>query len=239
MAALPLNDNIDYPESDGRPLGETERHRQEIVDLIYGLQRHFRESPDVYVGGDMFIYYTRGNPRAVVCPDVFVVRGVDKTVRDTFKVWEEDDRRPGLVIEVTSASSRKEDLMDKKSLYALLGVEEYFLFDPREEYLFPSLQGFRLQGGRYVPITPDRDGSLRSETTGLLLRRDDDGRSRLVDAATGARLPRIDELEGLHLSAEARADEEAAARRAAEARAEAAEEELARLRRELAQRMPG
>jgi hypothetical protein len=52
----------------------------------------------------------------------------------------------------------------------VLKVREYFLFDPRDEYLQPSLQGFRLQDGRYVAILPI-DGRLPSETTGLHLER--------------------------------------------------------------------
>jgi Uma2 family endonuclease len=230
-------------------LAETERHRQEIVDLIFGLQRHFSDVPDVYVGGNMFIYPTPLDRRAAVAPDVFVVRGVDKAVRRTFRVWEEGGHRPCLVIEVTSESTRDEDMVEKMGKYSRLGVEEYFLFDPLGEYLSPPLQGFRLVRGRYFGIPLEKDGSLVSRTTGVLLRRDD-GRARLVNAATGEPLPYIEELDGLRRAAEARAAEEAEARqtaearaveeaearRAAEVRAAAAEEELARLRREIAER---
>jgi Uma2 family endonuclease len=224
MAAIPFQRDIHYPESDGRPLGETERHRQEIVDLIFGLQQHYRDTPDVYVGGNMFVYSSRGDRSTVVCPDVFVVKGVDKTVRRTFKTWEEGNRRPCLVIEVTSESSREEDV-DKKAKYIRLGVEEYFLFDPLGEYLSPSLQGFRLLGGRYLSIPPQKDGSLPSRTTGLILRREGE-KLRLVNAATGEPLVRTDEIDARRQAAEARAAEETAARRAAEARA--AEETAAR-----------
>lgn len=242
MAAIPFQRDIDYPESDGRPLAETERHRQEIVDLIFGLQRHFSDAPDVYVGGNMFIYPTPLDRRAAVAPDVFVVKGVGKQIRRTFRVWEEGDRRPCLVIEVTSESTQEEDMVEKMGKYARLGVEEYFLFDPLGEYLSPPLQGFRLVKGRYFGIPLEKDGSLVSQTAGVVLRREN-GRARLVNAATGEPLPYVEELEGLRRAAEDRADQEAKARRkesearrAAEARAAAAEEELARLRREIAER---
>jgi len=220
MAALPFQHDIDYPESDGKPLGETPRHRQEIVDLIYALEQRHRETSDVCVEGNMFLYYERGNRGAVVCPDVFLVKGVDKKVRDTFKVWEEGGHIPSLVIEVTSASTRDEDLIDKKTTYANLGVEEYFLFDPLGEYLSPSLQGFRLLGNRYRPIQPETDGSLRMMTTGLKIRREAQ-RARLVDAATGEPLRRMEEVT------------ESERRNAKALRA--AEEEIARLRRQLAE----
>jgi len=226
VAALPFQREIDYPESDGRPLAETERHRQVIVDLIYGLQQRYGETPDVYVGGNLFLYYEKGNRSAVVAPDVFVVKGVGKESRNTYKVWEEGGRVPFLVIEVTSASTSDEDLVDKKGKYLRLGVEEYVLFDPLEEYLAPSMQGFRLRNGRYVAIPPHEDGSLESTTTGLVLRREGQ-RLRLVDAATGEPLLWVDEEKPLRRAAEARAAQEAEARHAAEARA-AREEEARR-----------
>ena len=84
----------------------------------------------------MFLYYEEGDPRKVVCPDVFVTLNVpSNTKRRTFKVWEEG-KGPDLVIEITSKKTRKEDLHKKFDLYRdVLGVREYFLFDPLEEYL--------------------------------------------------------------------------------------------------------
>ena len=225
MAAIPLQRDIDYPESDGRPLGESDLHRDEIVDLVFALRQRYREVPDVYVAGDLFLYYTRGDRQAVVCPDVFLVRGVPKGPRRTYKLWEEG-KGPSLVIEVTSASSRDEDLEEKPGKYARLGVEEYFLFDPLDEYLSPRLQGFRLAGGRYLPIepeTPAADIALISRTTGLRLRVEGE-RLRLVDLATGRPLPRTEEEPLAREAAEARAA-------AAEARADALAAELERLRR--------
>lgn len=228
MAAFPLERDIDYPESDGRPLGETDLHREEIVDLIYALQRRYEDDPNVYVAGNLFLYYARGNRSAVVCPDVFVVPGARKHRRRTYKLWEERVG-PSFVIEVTSESTQDEDLVDKMRKYALLGVEEYFLFDPLDEYLVPQLQGFRLAEGRYHRIQPEADGSLTSQATALRLRVEEE-HLRFVDAVTGEPLLRSREVEDAAIAAqraaEARAEE-------AEARATAAEEELARLRRAL------
>jgi Uma2 family endonuclease len=248
MAALPLQHDIDYPESDGRPLGETDLHRDEIVDLVYALRQRYLATPDVYVSGNLFIYPKRGD-RSSLCPDVFVVKGVPKGRRRTYKLWEEG-QRPVFVIEITSTSTQYEDQVEKKEKYMRLGVEEYFLFDPLDEYLSPQLQGFRLAGERYWPIEPEDDGSLASRTTGLRLQVEGGERLRLIDLATGMPLPRTEEeavarksaeaarqvAEAARQAAEKRAEEEAAARRAAEVRAAAAEEEIARLRRELAER---
>lgn len=186
MNAIPLQRDVYYPESDGQPMAETDLHRDEMFDLIQALKRRYRNEPDVYVTGNLFLYYAQGNPRAVVAPDVFLVKGVPKGQRRTYKLWEEG-RVPSLVIELTSDSTRDEDLSKKKLCYERLGVEEYFLHDPYQDYLNPALQGFRLLNGRYQRIDPEADGSLRSLTTGLRLRIEGP-RLRLVDVATGERL---------------------------------------------------
>jgi len=186
MSAIPLQRDIYYPESDGQPMAETDLHRDEMFDLIQALKRRYRGVPDVYVSGNLFFYYIKGDPRAVVAPDVFLVKGVEKRPRRTYKLWEEG-RVPSLVIELTSDSTRDEDLSRKKVCYERLGVEEYFLHDPYQDYLDPALQGFRLTNDRYQRIEPETDGSLRSLVTGLLLRIEGP-RLRLVDAATGERL---------------------------------------------------
>ncbi len=69
----------------------------------------------------------------------------------------------------------------------VLKVSEYFLFDPRSEYLNPPLQGFRLVGGDYVPIEPVA-GRLPSEVLGLHLEHDG-AHLRLFDPATNQWLP--------------------------------------------------
>jgi Uma2 family endonuclease len=243
MAAIPLQQEIEYPTADGQPMAETTLHRKIMTDMIEGLEHHFEHMPDVWVGGNLFLYYERGNPRAVVAPDVLLVHGVSKWDRRIYKLWEEGGRVPSLVMEITSSSTHDEDV-DKKEDYRRLGVAEYFLFDPYGDYLEPNLQGYRLESGWYVPISPEPDGSLRSQTTGLLLRTEGN-RLRLIDPVTGQPLPWVREKAAAREAAEKRAMDEAAARAAAEERAaeEAAarrtaeerlrllEEELARLRR--------
>jgi Uma2 family endonuclease len=192
MNAIPLQRDIYYPESDGQPMAETDLHRDEMFDLIQALKRRYRDTADVYVTSNLFLYYAQGDPRAVVAPDIFLVKGVAKEQRRTCKLWEEG-RVPSLVIELTSDSTRDEDLSKKKLCYERLGVEEYFVHDPYQDYLDPALQGFRLVNGRYQRIEPEADGSLRSLATGLLLRTEGP-RLRLVDAASGEPLPWSEEI---------------------------------------------
>ena len=67
---------IVYPESDGKPMAETDIHRDLMVDFIDMLQHHFIDEP-VYVSGNLMMYYEQGT-RKSVAPDVFVVHGVSK-----------------------------------------------------------------------------------------------------------------------------------------------------------------
>jgi Uma2 family endonuclease len=218
MAAIPLKQDVFYPERDGQPMGETGIHGKEIRELTMALELRYRDRPDVYVGADMLMYYVEGDPTRCVCPDVFVTFGIPKEpLRRSYFFWKEGVP-PTLVIEVTS--DRRNDL-EKRKLYARLGVREYFIDDPLGEYLNPPLQGLRLVKGEYRPIEPAADGSLLSEVTGLRFRRE--GRwVRLIDAATGERLLWSEEKD------QALEVKERALR--------AAEEEIARLRRELERR---
>ena len=123
MLSPPLQRN-EYPESDGKPLGETDVHRREIAQIIEMLMLFFQSVADVYISGNLMFYYEEGNPGAVVSPDVFVVKGVPQGLRRTYKLWEEK-YPPVAVFEITSRSTRLEDKGNKRALYAMLGVREY------------------------------------------------------------------------------------------------------------------
>ncbi len=200
-------DDIDYPDSDGRPVAETPVHRDNLLVSVQLLQSWFAHDPMVYVSGNMFLYYERGNRYRALAPDVFVVLGVPRDKRRrSYKIWEEDGHAPDMVIEVTSLSSKEEDVDDKFDVYRdLLHVREYFLFDPYSEYLDPSLQGHRLIDGEYRPIEAVA-GRLPSEIAGLHLERS--GLDlRFYDPAKRAWLPTRQELEGMAERLEARAQD--------------------------------
>ena len=139
---------IDYPSSDGKPMTESEAQFLPLTYAALALREHFEQRGDVYVGANMFLYFEENNPRAVVAPDVFVVVGAPKHVRDSYLLWNEP-KGPDFVLEITSRSTRHQDQGRKKRIYASLGVGEYFLFDPTGDYLRPRLQGFVLRQGRY------------------------------------------------------------------------------------------
>lgn len=222
---------IHYPESDGKPMAETDVHIDALVYLRETLKAYFTAEPRVYVAGNMLLYYEEGNPAACVAPDVFVVRGVTKQERRTYKIWEEE-QSPTVVFEITSRSTRLEDLGTKRALYAELGVQEYFLYDPLGEYLRPPLQGYRLDDGEYERIVSERELVLHSESLGLDLRLEN-GRLRVLDSETQEPLLTPAEAYVARQVAEASAVQAAIQRHAAEDRAARAEAELVQLRAEL------
>jgi Uma2 family endonuclease len=163
-------DEVFYPSSDGKPMGETSVHVLLMVDLILALRQYFAARPDVYAIGNIFLYWEEGNPEARNSPDIMVVKGVShQEPRDNFKVWEEK-AVPSMVLELTSKETADEDLGSKKAVYQRLGVKEYFLFDPLREYLERPLMGYRLVDGLYEPLPPSPDGALISNELMLQLR---------------------------------------------------------------------
>jgi Uma2 family endonuclease len=185
---------IEYPDTDGKPMGETGIHVRVILYLYHALCNFFlrNKRTDAYVAADMFLYYEEGNPKACKAPDVMVILGVDGTYeRRSFKMWEEQ-ATPAVIFEVISRSTWIEDLVDKGALYLRLGVKEYFILDPLHEFLQLPFQGMRLVDGHYEPISPNADGSLTCQQLGIHLRRDG-AYLRVTDAETGERIPALEE----------------------------------------------
>ena len=176
-----------YPTTDGKPMAETDQHRELTIALIHTLKAYYAADPQVYVSGNLLLFYEQGNRRRHISPDVFVVKGVPKHDRLNYLVWEEG-KGPDVVIELTSSSTRHQDTRRKFQRYQdVLRVAEYFLFDPMGDYLNPRLQGYRLRRGRYAAIRPIRK-RLPSQILGLHLEMAEDT-LRLFDPATGVWLP--------------------------------------------------
>src|SRR5579871_2794817 len=210
---------ITYPISDGKPMGESDRHIDQMIYCKEALRFYFADRLDVYIASNNFLYWEEGNPKAVVSPDVYVVFGVSREQRDCYMAWKEGGKLPSVVIEITSLTTRGEDTNKKMRLYEqALHVPEYFRFDPRGDYLRPRLQGSELVNGEYVPM-PMMVDRIHSKMLGLDLVVDGD-RMRFYDPKREQWL--FTPLENAR-------------------RAEAAEAEIARLQAELEalRRQPG
>lgn len=225
------------PESDGKPMAETDTHRRYMLDVLDALDEHYRDDPWTYVTGNIFLYYPDETGKLhAVSPDIFVVHGVEKKDRRIYNMKVEN-KAPDVVIELSSLSTQMEDLGNKRFLYARLGVKEYFLFDPFGEAINPLLRGFRLADGEYMPIVGTR---LLSQVLGLELRLEE-GKLRLYNPKTCEYLLTREETHRARRAAEIARQAAEVARQAAEAKAaqeeaarKAVEAELVRLREELA-----
>src|SRR5271163_5014636 len=91
---------IEYPSSDGKPMAETDTHRDWMFTNIDRLERYF-SGRKVYVSGNLLIYYVKGDPRKCVAPDTFVVKNCKPGKKEIFKIWQER-RKPDFVLENTS-----------------------------------------------------------------------------------------------------------------------------------------
>lgn len=234
MSTITVLREIDYPESDGKPMGETELHRNWTIRIQDILRQRYR-GQSVYVASDLLLYYEEGSPTKFVVPDCFVVQNCATHLRRTFQTWKEG-RVPDVVIEVTSQSTSRADMIDKPVVYEMMGVQEYFLFDPTSDYLKSSLQGYRLIDRQFREISPI-DGRLRCLTLGVDLSVHDQD-LQIFDFETGVeqlteaefeQSARLEAEQGRERERNARKREQAA-RVAAEDRVRELEEELRRLK---------
>ena len=161
---------IEYPSADGEPVAETYIHLYAILTTLEVLQQYLA-GRQATVLANQFLYYAQGFPRLRVAPDVMVIFDVPPGGRDNYKVWEEG-QVPQVVLEMTSAGTQKQDQEQKKLLYEQLGIVEYWLFDPKGEWINKKLQGYRLHDEIYQPITDSLSQplGLRLEVEGELLR---------------------------------------------------------------------
>ena len=218
-----------YPETDGKPLPDGEYQAPLYVEILGTLQTHFSDRPDVHVNGNTMFYYEEGNPRRVISPDCYVAFGVDveRIFRNnTYLLWEMG-KPPDFVLEIGSPSTARNDLGQKRHLYARLGIGEYWRYDGTGgDFYREPLVGEFLENGEYrrFELNHEDDGTVwgQSPTRSLDLCWVN-GRLRYCDRATETWLLNQEEE---HAAVAA----ERAAREAAEARVAGLEAELERLR---------
>ncbi len=234
--------SIEYPSEDGNPLAETELQYVPLTETVSALRNHFRDRTDVYVIGDMLVYYRMNDKTVRVAPDVFVVFGATgNRPRDSWLVWREG-KAPDFVMEIASQGTWRRDVAEKRDIYAGMGVTEYWRFDPTGECFTPALVGERLVDGVYQAITVPEDdaGMLRGHSAilGLDFCVLSDLELRLYDPTRGEWLLNHRETEAARqMEAEARRAE-SDARQAAEAALAQAQARIRELERQLQQR-PG
>jgi Uma2 family endonuclease len=137
----PRRPEIEYPDSDGKPMSDNTRQFEWIVTIKEGLEALYRTEPLVFVGGDLLWYAQEGNPKVRTAPDAMVVFGRPKGYRGSYKQWLEDGIAPQVVFEVLSPGNRPRELTAKFKFYEKHGVDEYYRHDPDNGALKGWLRG--------------------------------------------------------------------------------------------------
>ena len=191
--------DIFYPSSDGEPLAESKLQFTPLTETVHVLEHRYRDRADVFVAGNLLLYYRMNDNEVRVAPDVMVVFGVEDYPRDSYIVWREDGKIPDFVMEIASPSTYSRDVTDKRDVYAGLGVTEYWRFDPTGRLFTPALEGDRLTDGAFqpIPVEVDDAGVLRghSEILELDVCVRPELELRLYDPAAGTWLRNLDEAE--------------------------------------------
>lgn len=123
------------------PSAHVRRH-QDVVGNLYFMFRGWVREHDlgrVYIAPADVV----AAPGRVVQPDLFFIAKERLHIVDAYV-----DGAPDLVVEVISPSSVDYDRTTKFSLYEDIGVQEYWLVDPKDQ----SVEVFVLRDGRYEQL---------------------------------------------------------------------------------------
>ena len=229
--------SIVYPSSDGEPMAESDWQYIPLTETVSTLRVWFQDRPDVYVAGDMLVYYRMNDNRTRVAPDVYAVFGASGNhPRDSWIIWREG-KAPDFVLEIASPSTWRRDMDEKRRIYADMGVTEYWRFDPTGECFTPALAAERLVDGEYtlMSLTEDSEGMLscHSEVLGLNICVLPGLEFRLYNPGSGQWLRNHHEEAAARQAAEIARQAAEAGRQAAEAARQAAEAENRALRERL------
>jgi Uma2 family endonuclease len=213
--------DIVYPSADGEPVAETYDHLDAMITTLVVLKQYLADRRATVLA-NQFLYYAQGFPKLRVAPDVMVIFDVEPGGRDNYKIWEEG-QVPKVIFEMTSPGTKLEDQNNKKDLYERIEVEEYWLFDPRGEWISEKLRGYRLGENGYQLITDSRSDvlQLKLEIEGKLIGfyREDNGEKLLIP----------DELASAFKAESQRAEAESQRAEAESQRAEAESQRAAEL----------
>ena len=174
--------DIIYPSSDGEPVAESYIHLYAILTTLEVLKQYLSGQQGTVLA-NQFMYYSQGLPRMRVAPDVMVIFNVEPGGRDNYKIWEEKEV-PQVIFEMTSPGTKNQDQEFKKTLYEQLGVKEYWLFDPKGEWIPEQLKGYRLRNTVYEVIEDNRSEplqlQLKVEGQLIVFYREDTGKKLLI-----------------------------------------------------------
>ncbi len=191
----PQETPVIYPESDGKPMAETDVHRNLLLRMVDLLQNAF---PNAYASGNICLYYEPGNPKKMISPDALLCCSQSKGEKRVYLAWEANHQLD-LVMEFSSFSTRRVDHYKKKQIYEkILKVPYYIIFDPHAIYL----NVYALVEGNYQPQEANEQGYWLLETLKIQVGIENSNTLRLFDMA-GNLIPTTTEKEAQRAEKEA------------------------------------
>ncbi len=143
-------------------MGETSIHADLVHYLVEVLRWLFREQRCA-IYENLNFYQTLNPKEYPVAPDIAVIKGVAHRHLRSWAIGKTGSA-PHVVFEIASKETWHNDLKEKPLKYALMGVEEYYLYDP-ETPPHVRLIGWRLNKARLAmeEMLPDQEGRLWSQ----------------------------------------------------------------------------
>jgi len=224
LQSIPLTEEDVLHPQEGDHIVQGDAHGDDCDYLKNVFQWRLGHKGDAHVSSDLGVYWD--DPELDHhSPDISVFFGVHdpERRRDSFIVAKEGVL-PRMLMEITSRSTRKVDLVDKVDEYHRAGVPLYVIVDAekREEDGTLRLIGYQHAADRWENLPLDEQGRLWLEPVQLWLGAED-GRVVCYDPQ-GIRIPDFTEVSNTRvaeaqarIAAEAQAKAEAQARAAAEA----------------------
>jgi Uma2 family endonuclease len=153
VAQIPTPTQIEYPDSDGKPMSDNTKQFRWITTIKYNLDWLFTNDENVFVAGDLLWYPVEGNPKRRVAPDVMVAFDRPKGDRGSYKQWLEGDVSPQVVFEILSPGNTANEMASKLAFYERHDVEEYYIYDPDTN----TLAGWERENGYLAEILVMQD----------------------------------------------------------------------------------
>ena len=184
---IDLEDLTFYPDRDN--MGESVLQRL-MTELLRPLLARFLADERVlaFVGADQFIYYVKGDPKAVVAPDVYVLPGVEPGVAPRcWKAWE-SGIAPSFALEIMSEIDDEKDVTHAPQRHDALGTKELVVFDPYIDTA-PGRTRFRIHRrdprGKLVVVEATNRDRIKSLVLGCFLRCEGEGEKMRLRLGTG------------------------------------------------------
>jgi Uma2 family endonuclease len=156
--SAPLPQVIVYPESDGEPMSDNTKQYDWMVKIAENLRILFAACHDVLVAANLLWYAVEAFPKERAAPDVMVVFGTPKGHRGSYLQWL-DGVAPQVIFELISHKSTDAQMLAKHAWYERYGVEEYYVYDPRNKHL-----EIHLRDGPLLRRRPDPHGFVSPRT---------------------------------------------------------------------------